>query len=247
MFRPTTFNPPTATTARNSHKKLLVQCLLKMDAWRPKHVQDNYTIKCLWKWKCIKLVTQLWYTYYFVFPLSICIPNRNIISIRISHHSAILPPQKSARRILHRYDLPYSLLGSVCYCARPTLMDPLFRPRIRHTNFDHHWNVTDSGKPKYLGEKTIQVPSGPLKIPHALTWNSAQAFAVKSCQPCHLDLYSHCHLTSPLGTVCPIYRTGTPLPSITQFYIFFQQIYVLNFLNMLHILRISLFKMLFIS
>jgi hypothetical protein len=31
-----------------------------MDAWRPKHVEDYDTIKCLWKWKCIKLVTLLW-------------------------------------------------------------------------------------------------------------------------------------------------------------------------------------------
>jgi hypothetical protein len=34
----------------------------------------------------------------------------------------------------------------------------------------------------------------------------------------------------------PIYRMGTPLPS-TPFYIFFLQIYILNFLNMLHTLR----------
>jgi hypothetical protein len=32
-----------------------------MDAWRPKHVEDYDTIKCLWKWKCIKLVPLLWY------------------------------------------------------------------------------------------------------------------------------------------------------------------------------------------
>jgi hypothetical protein len=32
-----------------------------MDAWRPKHVEDYDTIKCLWKWKCIKLGTLLWY------------------------------------------------------------------------------------------------------------------------------------------------------------------------------------------
>jgi hypothetical protein len=35
--------------------------------------------------------------------------------------------------------------------------------------------------------------------------------------------------------VHPIYRTGTPLPSKNPIYIyFFQQIYILNFLNMLH-------------
>jgi hypothetical protein len=32
-----------------------------MDAWRPKHVEDQDTIKWLWKWKCIKLATLLWY------------------------------------------------------------------------------------------------------------------------------------------------------------------------------------------
>jgi hypothetical protein len=32
-----------------------------MDAWRPKHVEDQDTIKWLWKWMCIKLVTLLWY------------------------------------------------------------------------------------------------------------------------------------------------------------------------------------------
>jgi hypothetical protein len=32
-----------------------------MDAWRPKHVEDYDTIKFLWKWKCIKLVTLLRY------------------------------------------------------------------------------------------------------------------------------------------------------------------------------------------
>jgi hypothetical protein len=32
-----------------------------MDAWRLKHVADQDTIKLLWKWKCIKLVTLLWY------------------------------------------------------------------------------------------------------------------------------------------------------------------------------------------
>jgi hypothetical protein len=31
---------PTATNARISHQKLIVKCLLKMDAWRPKHVED---------------------------------------------------------------------------------------------------------------------------------------------------------------------------------------------------------------
>jgi hypothetical protein len=36
-----------AKSARNSHQKLLVYCLLKMDAWRPKHVEDYDTIKCL--------------------------------------------------------------------------------------------------------------------------------------------------------------------------------------------------------
>jgi hypothetical protein len=36
--------------------------------------------------------------------------------------------------------------------------------------------------------------------------------------------------------VRPKYRTGTPLPSKHPFYIFFQQIYVLNFLNMLYTL-----------
>jgi hypothetical protein len=32
-----------------------------MDAWRPKHVEDYDTIKCLWKWKCIKFVGLLVY------------------------------------------------------------------------------------------------------------------------------------------------------------------------------------------
>jgi hypothetical protein len=32
-----------------------------MDAWHPKHVEDYDTIKWLWKWKCIRLVTLLWY------------------------------------------------------------------------------------------------------------------------------------------------------------------------------------------
>jgi hypothetical protein len=32
-----------------------------MDAWHPKHVEVYDTIKCLWKWHCIKLVTLLWY------------------------------------------------------------------------------------------------------------------------------------------------------------------------------------------
>jgi hypothetical protein len=36
-------------------------------------------------------------------------------------------------------------------------------------------------------------------------------------------------------------------PPNTPFYIYFQQIYVLNFLNMLHTLRLFLFKMPFIS
>jgi hypothetical protein len=36
-------------------------------------------------------------------------------------------------------------------------------------------------------------------------------------------------------------------PPNTPFYVFFQQIYVLNFLNMLHTLHFLLFKMLFIS
>jgi hypothetical protein len=51
----TTCNQPTAKSARNSHQKLL-----KMDAWRPKHVEDYATIMCLWKWKCITFVTLLW-------------------------------------------------------------------------------------------------------------------------------------------------------------------------------------------
>jgi hypothetical protein len=34
-----------------------------------------------------------------------------------------------------------------------------------------------------------------------------------------------------------IYRTGTPLPPNTPLYIFFQQMYILNFLNMLHTLN----------
>jgi hypothetical protein len=32
-----------------------------MEALRPKHVEDYDTIKCLWKWKCVRLVTLLWY------------------------------------------------------------------------------------------------------------------------------------------------------------------------------------------
>jgi hypothetical protein len=32
-----------------------------MDAWHPKHAEDYDTIKWLWKWNCIKLVTLLWY------------------------------------------------------------------------------------------------------------------------------------------------------------------------------------------
>jgi hypothetical protein len=36
-------------------------------------------------------------------------------------------------------------------------------------------------------------------------------------------------------------------PTNTPFYVFFQQIYVLNFLNMLHTLNFFLFKMPFIS
>jgi hypothetical protein len=32
-----------------------------MGAWRPKHVEDYDTIKCLWKWKCMQLITLLWY------------------------------------------------------------------------------------------------------------------------------------------------------------------------------------------
>jgi hypothetical protein len=53
-------NQPTATSASISHQKPLVQCLLKMDAWRPKHVENQDTVKWLWKLKCIKLVTLLW-------------------------------------------------------------------------------------------------------------------------------------------------------------------------------------------
>jgi hypothetical protein len=41
-------------------------------------------------------------------------------------------------------------------------------------------------------------------------------------------------MPSPLGTVRPIYRTGTPLRPNTPFYVFFQQISVLNILNMPH-------------
>jgi hypothetical protein len=32
---------------------------MKMDAWRPKHVEDYDTIKLLWKWKSINLVMLL--------------------------------------------------------------------------------------------------------------------------------------------------------------------------------------------
>jgi hypothetical protein len=52
--------PAKSYSARNSHQKLLVQCFLKMDAWRPKHLEDQDTIK--WLWKCIKLVILLWYS-----------------------------------------------------------------------------------------------------------------------------------------------------------------------------------------
>jgi hypothetical protein len=61
FHNPTTCKQPKATSARNSHQKLLVYRLLKMDAWRPKHVEDQDTIKWLWKRKCIKFVTLLWY------------------------------------------------------------------------------------------------------------------------------------------------------------------------------------------
>jgi hypothetical protein len=47
-----------------------------------------------------------------------------------------------------------------------------------------------------------------------------------------------CCVFQPLGTVRPIYRTGTPLPpKHPLLYIFFQQMSVLNFLNMLHTSR----------
>jgi hypothetical protein len=32
-----------------------------MDAWSPKHVEDQDTTKWLWKFMCIKLVTLQWY------------------------------------------------------------------------------------------------------------------------------------------------------------------------------------------
>jgi hypothetical protein len=49
--------------------------------------------------------------------------------------------------------------------------------------------------------------------------------------------------------VCPsyIYMTGTPVHSKNPILLFFQQIYILNFLNMLHTLRFFLYKMPFIS
>jgi hypothetical protein len=51
-----------------------------------------------------------------------------------------------------------------------------------------------------------------------------------------------------LEELCVLYigRAHRYPPKIT-FYVFFQQIYILNFLNMLHTLHFSLFKMLFIS
>jgi hypothetical protein len=59
--------------------------------------------------------------------------------------------------------------------------------------------------------------------------------ATKRCFPANLTHKvtetspTSCHQFKPLGTVRPIYRTGTPLPSKPPFYIFFQQIYVQNF------------------
>jgi hypothetical protein len=47
-----------------NHSRPIDMCLLKMGAWRPKHVEDYDTIKCLWKLKCIKLVTlSEWYVF----------------------------------------------------------------------------------------------------------------------------------------------------------------------------------------
>jgi hypothetical protein len=41
--------------------KLLMQCLLNMYAWRLNHVEDLRHNKVIVKWKCITLVTLLWF------------------------------------------------------------------------------------------------------------------------------------------------------------------------------------------
>jgi hypothetical protein len=51
----------------------------------------------------------------------------------------------------------------------------------------------------------------------------------------------------PLRTVFLYIGRAHRYPQNTPFYVFFQQIYVMNFLNMLHTLRPFLFKMPFIS
>jgi hypothetical protein len=63
-----------------------------MDAWRPKHVEDQGTIKWLWKCKCIKLVTLLWYCCWF---------SQKWPSNRIKNDSSIYEhPQDIALQIL---------------------------------------------------------------------------------------------------------------------------------------------------
>jgi hypothetical protein len=61
-----------------------------MDAWHPKHVEDQDTIK--WKWKCIKLVTLLWYQHlcWFFYVFAAC-PITISNTTCLSHSFKVLP------------------------------------------------------------------------------------------------------------------------------------------------------------
>jgi hypothetical protein len=63
----------------------------------------------------------------------------------------------------------------------------------------------------------------------------------------NLRIILKCVLTFRNHASYRLYRTGKPLPFKNPIYIFFQQIYVLNFLNILHTLWFFLFKVLFMS
>jgi hypothetical protein len=65
--------------------EIYTSMFLKMDAWHPKQVEDYDTIKCLWKWKYIKLVTLLWLMYIYretVYEWVVLSRNRYSVFIR---------------------------------------------------------------------------------------------------------------------------------------------------------------------
>ena len=116
-----------------------------------------------------------------------CTPTMNITSVRILHHSVLLPQQKPAPRILRWCAFPFSGGRRRLLCTAASngpIVQPPDKMNEQVPSVQCYWQR----KTKVLGENPVPVSFGPLKIPHSLPWDRGQK--PSTSRP---DLWSHCY------------------------------------------------------